>query len=73
MTGSAQSGAGATFIRYENRSTDLPDGQISGRASGVPVQPRSQKYFCFSELQIKLYDSPSHPTEGRVMIVAYAG
>jgi hypothetical protein len=37
------------------------------------VQSHSQKYFCFSELQIKLYDSPSHPTEGRIMIVAYAG
>src|ERR1700730_13795362 len=38
-----------------------------------PVQSRSQKYFCFSEAESKLYDSPSHPTEGRIMIVAYAG
>jgi hypothetical protein len=37
------------------------------------VQSLSKKYFCFSELQIRLYSSPSHPTEGRVMIVAYAG
>jgi hypothetical protein len=27
------------------------------------VQSLSQKYFCFSEFQIKLYDLPSRPTE----------
>jgi hypothetical protein len=32
-----------------------------------------QKYFCFSESQIKLYDSPSRPTEGRLAIVTDAG
>jgi hypothetical protein len=32
-----------------------------------------QKYFCFSEIKIKLYDLPSHPTEGRIMIVAKRG
>jgi hypothetical protein len=37
------------------------------------VQSSLQKYFCFSELKIRLYSFPSHPTEGRVMIVAYAG
>src|SRR5258707_5020757 len=37
------------------------------------VQPPSQKYFCFSEMQIKLYDSPSHPTEGRIVIVTDSG
>jgi hypothetical protein len=26
------------------------------------VQSPPQKYFCFSEMQIKLYDSPSRPT-----------
>src|SRR5664279_6366192 len=41
--------------------SDLPDGQISE----LPVQPHLQKYFCFSETQIKLYDSLSRPTEGR--------
>src|ERR1700730_3442556 len=30
-----------------------------------PVQPLLQKYFCFSETKIKLYDSPSRPSEGR--------
>src|SRR5258708_22910981 len=29
------------------------------------VQPPSQKYFCFSEAQIRLHDLPSRPTEGR--------
>jgi hypothetical protein len=29
--------------------SDLPDGQISE----LPVQPHLQKYFCFSETQIK--------------------
>jgi hypothetical protein len=37
------------------------------------VQSLSQKYFCFSESESNLYSSLSHPTEGRIMIVAYAG
>ena len=28
-----------------------------------PVQSCLQKYFCFSEIQIKLYPSPSRPTQ----------
>src|SRR5258708_9028587 len=40
----------------------LPDGQISKN----PVKPLSQRYFCFSEIQIRLYDLPSHPTKGRI-------
>src|SRR5664279_1431982 len=43
----------------------LPDGQISRALVVCPVQPHSQKYFCFSEIQINLYDLPSRPTEGR--------
>jgi hypothetical protein len=39
----------------------------------LPVQSRLQKYFWFSETQIKLYPSLSHPTEGRIMIVTNAG
>src|ERR1700730_4166842 len=31
-----------------------------------PVQPLLQKYFCFSEMQTKLYDLPSRPTRGAV-------
>jgi hypothetical protein len=38
-----------------------------------PVQPPLQKYFCFSEMQIRLYDLPSWPTEGRLEIVTDAG
>jgi hypothetical protein len=58
---------------YEKRSTDLPDGQISELISELPVQPHLQKYFSSRMTQIKSISSPSHPTEGRVMIVAYAG
>jgi hypothetical protein len=39
----------------------------------LPVQSPLQKYFWFSETQIKLYRFPSHPTEGRIMIVTNAG
>jgi hypothetical protein len=39
----------------------------------MPVQPHLQKYFCFSETQIRLCDSPSRPTEGRIAIVTDAG
>jgi hypothetical protein len=49
--------------------SDLPDGQITHQA----VQPLLQKYFCFSEIQIKLYDSPSCPTRGALAIVTDAG
>jgi hypothetical protein len=51
----------------------LPDGQISGQPRDLSVQPHLQKYFCFSETQIKLYDSLSRPTEGRHAIVTAAG
>jgi len=37
---------------------DLPDGQITARRQ-IRVQPPLQKYFCFSEMQIRLYDLPS--------------
>jgi hypothetical protein len=33
-----------------------PDGQISRLAGDLPVQPHWQKYFCFSEIKIKLYE-----------------
>jgi hypothetical protein len=32
----------------------------------IPVQPPLQKYFCFSETKIKLYDSPSRLSGGAV-------
>ena len=31
-----------------------------------PVQPPLEKYFCFSEIKIKLYDSPSRLSGGAV-------
>jgi hypothetical protein len=38
-----------------------------------PVQSPLKKYFRFSEMQIRLYDWPSCPTEGRLEIVTDAG
>jgi len=32
---------------------DLPDGQINWLVGDLPVQPHLQKYFCFSEPQIR--------------------
>jgi hypothetical protein len=43
----------------------VPDGQISGALAVCLVQPPLQKYFDFSETQIRLHDLPSRPTEGR--------
>jgi hypothetical protein len=37
------------------------------------VQPPLQKYFCFSEIQIKLYDLPSHPERGALRNVINVG
>jgi hypothetical protein len=48
--------------------SNQPDGQISSHPVAFElqlVQPPPQKYFCFSEIEIRLYDSPSRPTEGR--------
>jgi hypothetical protein len=53
---------GDGFREGLNPSYDLPDGQISENR----VQPCLQKYFCFSEMQTKLYDLPSRPTRGAV-------
>jgi len=36
-------------------------------------QPPLQKYFCFSEMQIKLYGLPSHPERGALRNVINAG
>jgi hypothetical protein len=38
-----------------------------------PVQSRWQKYFCFSEMQIRLDDAPSHPERGALRNVINAG
>jgi hypothetical protein len=51
----------------------LPGGQISELVNELAVQPPLQKYFCFPEPQIKSISITSRPTEGRIMIVAYAG
>jgi hypothetical protein len=55
-------------------TADLPDGQINAGGGGLPVQPLSQKYFCFPEPQITFISVaiPAH-TEGRLMIVTAAG
>jgi hypothetical protein len=52
-----------------DRSTELPDGQISENR----VQPPLKKYSDFPKTQITLYPPPSRPTEGRLMIVTAAG
>jgi hypothetical protein len=54
-------------------SADLPDGQISCGLCFYFVQPRSKKYFCFSETKSLVYPPPSCPTEGRIAIVTDAG
>jgi hypothetical protein len=51
----------------------MPVGQIREQLSELAVQPHLQKYFCFSEPQIKANDSSSRPTEGRHAIVTAAG
>ena len=38
-----------------------------------PVQPRTQKYFCFSEMQISLCGLPSRPERGALAIVTNVG
>src|ERR1700716_3776563 len=52
---------------------NLPDGQITPSTGLGRVQPHLQKYFCFSEFQIRLYNSLSRPIEGRLAIVTAAG
>jgi hypothetical protein len=49
-----------------------PDGQISRLAGDLPVQPPLQKYFCFSEIQIKLLIRCPASLEGRFAIVTDA-
>ena len=41
--------------------SQLPDGQINSLCGFALVQPPSERYFCFSEMQILLYDLPSRP------------
>jgi hypothetical protein len=52
---------------------NLPDGQITSRFSKPLVQPLLQKYFCFSEMKIRLYDAPSRPERGALRNVINAG
>ena len=37
---------------------------VCSEAGVRPVKPLAQKYFCFSEVQITLHNSPSHPVRG---------
>jgi hypothetical protein len=50
-----------------------PDGQINTRFFGPSVNPPLRKYFCFSEVQIRLYDLPSRPERGALRNVINAG
>jgi hypothetical protein len=53
-----------------------PDGQITSSPLAVRfqlVQPPLQKYFCFSETEIELYDLPSRPERGALAIVTNVG
>jgi hypothetical protein len=49
-----------------------PTGKSAELVGDLPVQPRLKKYFCFSEMQIRLCDLPSRLTEGRLEIVTDA-
>jgi hypothetical protein len=51
----------------------LPDGQISSPLQLWRVQLLLQKYFCFSEMQIRLYDWPSRPERGALRNVINVG
>jgi hypothetical protein len=72
-----------TAMGFAKRSTHpydrLPHGCLCLTGKSVdlvgdcPVQPPLQRYFCFSEMQIRLCDLPSCPTEGRLEIVTDAG
>ena len=46
---------------------------LDGSFCDTPVKPLQQKYFCFSEMQIRRMICHPIPSEGRIMIVAYAG
>jgi hypothetical protein len=51
----------------------LPDGQISSPLQLWRVQSPAQKYFGFSEMQIRLYDWPSRPERGALRNVINVG
>jgi hypothetical protein len=55
------------------RSPILPDGQISSPLQLWRVHPLLQKYFGFSEMQIRLYDWPSRPERGALANVINVG
>src|SRR3979411_1486779 len=50
-----------TARKIGDRSPGLPDGQISTDVGFRPVQPRRQKYFCFSETKSDVELPPSRP------------
>jgi hypothetical protein len=69
-------------MRYEltdicawfNVATDLPVGQISSLVAKSLVQPLKQKYFAFSEVQIRcMVRAIPPPSEGRIAIVTDVG
>jgi hypothetical protein len=66
-------GAGLDPEVRDARALICPTGKSADLVSDLPVQPHLKKYFCFSEMQIRLSDLPSCPTEGRFAIVTDAG
>jgi hypothetical protein len=58
---------------YNLHSAISPTGKSPDLVGDLPVQPLLQKYFCFSEMQIRLYDLPSRPERGALAIVTNVG
>jgi hypothetical protein len=57
---------GPCCVRLREGLFDDPTGKSLRPSLAIKlwhVQPLSQKYFCFSEIKIRLYDSPSRPTQ----------
>jgi hypothetical protein len=50
-----------------------PPGKSGDPAGDLAVQSPLQKYFCFSEIKIRLYDLPSRPTQRALAIVTDVG
>ena len=63
------------FVGYrgQNGPTDLTRRANQFAFRFALVQPLTQKYFCFSEMKIGLYDSPSRPARGALAIVTNVG
>jgi hypothetical protein len=56
-----------------DRARSASTGKSVRGVSGVRVQPLLQKYFCFSETQIRCINIAVPPEKGRFAIVTNAG